>query len=303
MFCRLRSDSAVIVFHLYSRNDMWFIPEIPCYIHSAQSLYPSGKVEGDAARVITEEPDYKSVITDANLRRRMGRLLKMSMYCGLKSLDGIESDDVAGIITSTGMGFMKDTVVFGNSIFDRDEDMLNPSPFMQSTFNTVSGYLALMRKIRAYNTTYVHGAGGFAAALADASMLLTESASGLQNPENQSKSVLVGAFDEVTAEVDTLRRMLLGDDCLPLGEGACSFLLSLSPSDIHLNSFGLTSCDNDLPEDVFFCSSYVDEMGAFPSMLPVLLCRLISEGSIKPGVFAIVDDVNPGGYTLLLEKQ
>ena len=79
MFCRLRSDSAAIVFHLYSQNDMWFIPEIPCYIHSAQSLYPSGKVEGDAARVITEEPDYKSVITDANLRRRMGRLLKMSM--------------------------------------------------------------------------------------------------------------------------------------------------------------------------------------------------------------------------------
>lgn len=232
----------------------------------------------------------------------MGRLLKMSMYCGLKSLDGIESEDVAGIITSTGMGFMKDTVVFGNSIFDRDEDMLNPSPFMQSTFNTVSGYLALMRKIRAYNTTYVHGAGGFAAALADASMLLAESA-GLQGSESQGKSVLIGAFDEVTTEVDTLRRMLLGGDCLPLGEGACSFLLSLSPSDIILNSFGPTSCDNDVPGDVFLCSSYVDEMGAFPSMLPVLLCRLISEGSIKTGGFAIVDDVNPGGYTLLLEKQ
>ena len=281
---------------------MWFIPEIPCYIHSVQSLYPSGKVEGNAARVITEEPDYKSVITDANLRRRMGRLLKMSMYCGLKSLEGIESEDVAGIITSTGMGFMKDTVVFGNSIFDRDEDMLNPSPFMQSTFNTVSGYLALMRKIRAYNTTYVHGAGGFAAALADASMLLAESAAGVQDLENQRKSVLVGAFDEVTAEVDTLRRMLLGGDCLPLGEGACSFLLSLSPSDIKLSYWGPASCEL-FPEEVFLCSSYVDEMGAFPSMLPVLLCRLISEGSIKPGGFAIVDDVNPGGYTLLLEKQ
>lgn len=282
---------------------MWLIPEKPCYIHSVQSLYPSGKVEGDTVRVITEEPDYKSVITDANLRRRMGRLLKMSMYCGLKSLDGIESDDVAGIITSTGMGFMKDTVAFGNSIFDRGEDMLNPSPFMQSTFNTVSGYLALMRKIRAYNTTYVHGARGIAAALADAMILLSESAAGLQDPESQSKSVLVGAFDEVTTEVDTLRRMLLGDDCLPLGEGACSFLLSLSPSDIILNSFGPTSCYNDLPKDVFFCSSYVEEMGAFPSMLPVLLCRLISDGSLKPGGYAIVDDVNPDGYTLLFEKQ
>ena len=113
------------------------IPEKPCYIAGAAALPLSAS-----------EPDYKPVITDANLRRRMGRLLKMSVYCGLQALGDVASEEVAGIVTFTGMGFMKDTVSFGNSIYDRDEELLNPSPFMQSTFNTASGYIALIRKIR-----------------------------------------------------------------------------------------------------------------------------------------------------------
>ena len=84
------------------------IPEKPCHITGAAALPLSAS-----------EPDYKPVITDANLRRRMGRLLKMSVYCGLQALGDVASEEVAGIVTFTGMGFMKDTVSFGNSIYDR----------------------------------------------------------------------------------------------------------------------------------------------------------------------------------------
>lgn len=176
----------------------------------------------DASYVSADEPDYKEVITDANSRRRMGRLLKMAVWCGLKSLDGVPSERVAGIITSTGAGFMKDTISFGSSIFDREETLLNPSPFMQSTFNTASGYIALIRKIHAYNTTYVQQADGFAASLVDAAMLLDDAGEG--------NVALVGAFDEVTPEVDVIRQRLglyrVKDGFLPLGEGAAAFLLS-----------------------------------------------------------------------------
>lgn len=187
-------------------------------------LYISG-----ASYVSADEPDYKEVITDANSRRRMGRLLKMAVWCGLKSLDGVPSERVAGIITSTGAGFMKDTISFGSSIFDREETLLNPSPFMQSTFNTASGYIALIRKIHAYNTTYVQQADGFAASLVDATMLLDDAGEG--------NVALVGAFDEVTPEVDVIRQRLglyrLGDGFLPLGEGAAAFLLSAAmPTDV-----------------------------------------------------------------------
>lgn len=179
--------------------------------------------------VSADEPDYKEVITDANLRRRMGRLLKMAVWCGLKSLEGVPSERVAGIITSTGAGFMKDTISFGSSIFDREETLLNPSPFMQSTFNTASGYIALIRKIHAYNTTYVQRADGLAASLVDAAMLLDDAGEG--------NVALVGAFDEVTPEVDVIRQRLglyrVGDGFLPLGEGAAAFLLSAAmPTDV-----------------------------------------------------------------------
>lgn len=195
---------------------MLFIPH--------KHLYISG-----TSYVSSDELDYKEVITDANLRRRMGRLLKMAVWCGLKSLDGVPSERVAGIITSTGAGFMKDTISFGSSIFDREETLLNPSPFMQSTFNTASGYIALIRKIHAYNTTYVQQADGFAASLLDAAMLLDDAGEG--------NVALVGAFDEVTPEVDVIRQRLglyrVGDGFLPLGEGAAAFLLSAAmPTDV-----------------------------------------------------------------------
>lgn len=194
---------------------MLFIPH--------KHLYISG-----TSYVSADEPDYKEVITDANSRRRMGRLLKMAVWCGLKSLEGVPSERVAGIITSTGAGFMKDTISFGSSIFDREETLLNPSPFMQSTFNTASGYIALIRKIHAYNTTYVQQADGFAASLVDAAMLLDDAGDG--------NVALVGAFDEVTPEVDAIRQRLglyrVEDGFLPLGEGAAAFLLSAAmPTD------------------------------------------------------------------------
>lgn len=394
---------------------MLFIPH--------KHLYISG-----TSYISADEPDYKEVITDANSRRRMGRLLKMAVWCGLKSLDGVPSERVSGIITSTGAGFMKDTISFGSSIFDREETLLNPSPFMQSTFNTASGYIALIRKIHAYNTTYVQQADGFAASLVDAAMLLDDAGEG--------NVALVGAFDEVTPEVDVIRQRLglyrVEDGFLPLGEGAAAFLLSAAmPTDVSescratemstgqggddcsesdsgqsgdeagsesvsgrccdansecstgplresgsaslkggddcsesssvpLHESGLTSerggesgsessseplhdsggtssrslngtkvgntalrfCGlanlSDLPEcagnqiarlfgikagvNVISCADHVKSLGAFRSLLPVLLCKLISEQKIPDGYTAIVDDVNEDGVIVLLHK-
>ena len=358
---------------------MLFIPHKHLYI-------------SDASYVSSDEPDYKEVITDANSRRRMGRLLKMAVWCGLKSLDGVTSERVSGIITSTGAGFVKDTISFGSSIFDREETLLNPSPFMQSTFNTASGYIALIRKIHAYNTTYVQQADGFAASLVDAAMLLDDAGEG--------NVALVGAFDEVTPEVDVIRQRLglyrVGDGFLPLGEGAAAFLLSAAmPTDgsescratemsagpggdgsesaserggdansecsigplrgsesaswpcdesgsesssepLHesggtssrslngtkdgnaaLRFCGLANL-SDLPKcagnpiaelfginagvNVISCADHVESLGAFRSLLPVLLCKLISEQQIPDGYTAIVDDVNEDGVIVLLHK-
>lgn len=371
---------------------MLFIPH--------KHLYISG-----TSYIGADEPDYKEVITEANSRRRMGRLLKMAVWCGLKSLDGVPSERVAGIITSTGAGFMKDTISFGSSIFDREETLLNPSPFMQSTFNTASGYIALIRKIHAYNTTYVQQADGFAASIIDAAMLLNDAGDG--------DVALIGAFDEVMPEVDVIRQRLglyrVGDGSLPLGEGAAAFLLSAAmPTDVsdscpatesstgpggdagsesdsgrdgdaysecstgplHESESASWPCDesgsesasehggesgsessseplheyegtssrslngtkdgnadfrfcglanlSDLPKcaenpiaelfginagvNVISCADHVESLGAFRSLLPVLLCKLISEQQIPDGYTAIVDNVNDDGVIILLHK-
>ncbi len=370
---------------------MKVIPNTPCYISNVNYLCPEvvenpsvsdlsandgaakssasensctgNNASSDAVVDLTpkkvQEPDYKSVIKDANLRRRMGRLLKMSVSCALKSIENIPSEDICGVITSTGMGFMKDTITFGNSLFERAEDMLNPSPFMQSTFNTASGYIALIRKIRSYNTTYVQRAAGFESSLVDAVMLLEE---------NKGKCVLVGAFDEVTPEVDEFRKQLSGGEVkYALGEGASSFVLSHTKSDVQfcgivsgdvvkaasadavkddagktlaadavkdaagkavssdavkddagkaVSSDAVKDDTSDVVKDnvasifgvasenvnVLTCSSFASETGAFMSMLPVILCRLIARNNLPEGYTLIVDDVNADGPAILVNK-
>ncbi len=320
---------------------MKVIPNTPCYISNVNYLCPEAAVNPSVSELSAndltpkkvQEPDYKPVITDANLRRRMGRLLKMSVSCALKSIENIPSEDICGVITSTGMGFMKDTITFGNSLFERAEDMLNPSPFMQSTFNTASGYIALIRKIRSYNTTYVQRAGGVESSLVDAVMLLEE---------NKGKCVLVGAFDEVTPEVDEFRKQLSGGEVkYDLGEGASSFVLSHTKSDVQfcgivsgnvvkaasagavkdaagkaVSSDAVKDDTSDAVKDnvasifgvpsenanVLTCSLFASETGAFMSMLPVILCRLIAQNQLPEGYTLIVDDVNADGPAILVNK-
>ena len=284
------------------------IPPVPCWLSSFNVISGNGhdSVNAPESPIMAEEPDYKPVIKEANLRRRMGRLLKMAVCCGLKSLNGTDSSDVAGIITFTGMGFMKDTISFADNMLDMP-DLLNPSPFMQSTFNTASGYIALIRKIRAYNMTYVQRGAGLSAALTDASMLLFE---------DPSKSVLVGSFDEVTETVDRLRRDLGIYKSMPLGEGASAFvvsgtspettsyrLLGIAPSSVPVNDFADACAASDFVN--VLCSSHIHEVGAFMTMLTVVMSRfLLANASLHPGTCILVkDDVNPDGQMILLRAE
>ena len=260
-------------------NILEYVPKRPCPVASCCFATPA------------EPVDVKALIPDANLRRRMGPLLRLAAACGMAALENVDPGNVAGIITSTGLGFMKDTVNFADMLIDRNEEMLNPSPFMQSTFNTVSGYIALLGGIRTYNTAYVHRSGGFAAALTDAMMLV----------EDTGRNVLAGGFDEASPEVDEYRRKLgcwKRGDFLPLGEGAGFLCLGGGDNGVrilgvHSSRSGLT-CDSKV-----LCSSYVERLGAFFSILPVVLCIVI--GQRPQGRILVVDDVNPGGPAVLLE--
>ena len=115
----------------------------PVFIINSSSIASDGTVAG--LTMPATEPDYKEIITDATLRRRMSRFVKMGVACGLECIG--QTSDIDAVITATGLGCLADTEKFIESIVANNERLLNPTPFIQSTFNTVGGQLALLKGI------------------------------------------------------------------------------------------------------------------------------------------------------------
>lgn len=186
----------------------------PVYINRIASIHAEGGDE--KPHLSAQEPDYKEVITNANLRRRMSHIVRMGTACALECLKGVPSEKVDAIITATGLGCLADTEKFMNTLADNGEQMLNPATFIQSTFNTMGAQIALLLKIHAYNVTYVHRSFSFESALADGIMCIAEG----------KRQILVGAMDEITPTTHTILQRLALLKEMPAGEGAQFFLLS-----------------------------------------------------------------------------
>jgi len=185
------------------------------------------------------EPDYTALINPAQLRR-MSRILKMGNAAATIALKqaGISVPD--GVITGTGFGCLEDTATFLSKITTLNETALNPTPFMQSTHNTIGSQIALSLQCQGYNQTYVHDSFAFEHSLLDALMFLDDS---------PGSHLLVGGVDEVTQVSHDIKSRFgiykNGDsDSLQLfsndtgrtieGEGASYFVLSGKRQD---NSF------------------------------------------------------------------
>ncbi len=139
------------------------------------------------AEVVT---DIKLLIPDAGVRRRMSRVIKNAVTTAVECMGGVENiDSLDAIITATGWGCLTDSERFLRNVITDKEQLLNPTPFIQSTFNTVGGQIALLRHNHSYNVTYVNRGHSFEDALLDAMMRIAD---------GESENVLIGAFDEQT---------------------------------------------------------------------------------------------------------
>ncbi|MBP5366112.1 MAG: beta-ketoacyl synthase chain length factor [Bacteroidales bacterium] len=172
-----------------------------------------------AATSYSDEWDLKTLIPDANMRRRMSRLVKMGVASGLQCLAeaGIGSPDA--IITASGYGCLTDSEKFLTTLIANKEQLLNPTPFIQSTFNTIGSQIAILTKCKRYNMTYVDGAESFTSALLDAMLSVGDGA----------KTVLVGITDELTPTLtDILKRMRIS---VATTDGAYFFALTSEKTD------------------------------------------------------------------------
>jgi 3-oxoacyl-(acyl-carrier-protein) synthase len=178
----------------------------------------------------------------------MSRLIKMGItsafmalrdagYHSLPSTELAEPKQPDAIITGTGLGSVEDTERILNGM-SAGETLMNPTPFIQSTYNTISSQVAIQLRCHQYNSTYVHRIFSFETALLDALM---------QFKEGMAASALVGGIDEMTVNhlaitrraghwktgpVHNLSVLQSGTPGALAGEGAAYFLLEnrVSPS-------------------------------------------------------------------------
>ncbi|HEY5917558.1 MAG TPA: beta-ketoacyl synthase N-terminal-like domain-containing protein [Chryseolinea sp.] len=142
------------------------------------------------------EPDYNQFV-DVKQLRRMSRIIKMGVAAGTMALReaGIATPD--GIITGTSFGCMEDTGMFLSKMIENRENALNPTPFIQSTHNTIGSQIALLLQCQGYNQTYTQRAFSFEHSLIDAILELKE---------NADQHMLVGGMDEITTYSHTLQK-------------------------------------------------------------------------------------------------
>lgn len=141
----------------------------------------------EATVVYAQLPDYKDYIK-GSAARRMAKGIKMGVITAKKVLENTNIATIDAIITGTGMGCLRDSEKFLESMLTNDEQYLTPTSFIQSTHNTVAGQIALALQCKAYNMTYVHGSVSFESALLDAQ---------LQLETYEAKTVLLGGVDEI----------------------------------------------------------------------------------------------------------
>lgn len=191
-----------------------------CYIKKVSTVSPIGDLGENlnlntfAANTFNAvEPDYKEVIANANLRRRMNRMLKMGTYAAMKCL---ADTDVDMMLTATSLGSISDTEKMLDTIYSSGETLGNPTAFIQSTFNTLAGNIAQLKSTHIPNVTFVNRGETVANALGYAQVKLSCDAD----------NILYVSSDEKTELSETvLKKFNLSANGM-YGEGSTAMILS-----------------------------------------------------------------------------
>ena len=218
----------------------------PLYIQSAAAISPQHTfsredflkplVRSTAGKLYVLEAPYAQYISPVAIRR-MSRILKITISTAMQCLKdaGIASPDA--IIIGTGRGAVTDMEHFVKDMIRLEEGALNPTLFIQSTYNSPNGWIAMQSGCTDYNQTYVHRGCSFELALQDAQMMAAEGGGTLH--------ILAGCYDEMTEEYYIIRgkrgywkqetisseKLLAHGDTTGTigGEGSAFFMLSNEP--------------------------------------------------------------------------
>jgi len=182
--------------------------------HCAVSSPTPRKVYVIAERTLREgdpDPDFKQYMTVGEARR-LCPMLKRTLAISLQTLrDAAPAEGVAyvpdAIITGTAWGNVESSKTFLQDMLRDGEQLLKPTPFMQSTHNTIGSLIAINTRNHGYNNTHSQGAESLDMALLDAWMLIQL---------GEIRSALVGLHDLLPSRIDQAM-LLVSEEALPAG--------------------------------------------------------------------------------------
>jgi 3-oxoacyl-(acyl-carrier-protein) synthase len=135
-------------------------------------------------------PDYRNFLNPAALRRMSG-VIRMGLTASKVCQEKAGVIQPGAILIGSGLGCLTDTARFLTQMIENREQLLNPTAFIQSTHNTVSGQIALLLGNTAQNLTFSQKTISFESALLEAVLILKE---------GWVHDVLVGGIDEIARE-------------------------------------------------------------------------------------------------------
>lgn len=157
------------------------------------------------------DPNFKLYMTPGEARR-LGPMLKRTMAVSVQALRDAGEEGAAfvpdAIITGTAWGNAESSETFLRDILTGGEQLLKPTPFMQSTHNTIGSLIAISTKNHGYNNTHSQGEDSLRMAMLDAWMLMQQ---------GHIKSALVGLHDSVPSAVNEAY-LLVTEDAIPAGK-------------------------------------------------------------------------------------
>ena len=256
-------------------NGMGVISPQPTYNNSV--FLPSiNQFEDNAMSSV--HPDFKEYINPAQLRR-LSRMLRIGLTAATICVRDSGITKPEGVITGSGFGFLDETAKFMGEILRQDEKQLTPTYFMQSTYNALSGLIALTLKCQGHNNAFVGRGHAFETAVHDAYMNLPSDAS----------NFLVGAFDEADPvdfrvlsrvghykkdKVNNLKLFESKTEGTIQGESAAFFMLGKQPTKktwIKISDLQIIYSPSDIEELSQSVARFLEENGTSVEELDLVI--------------------------------
>ena len=165
-------------------------------IELAQATYKSAQTVVTIDQ--TDDTDLAQYISPAEARRMTPQMRRI-VVAAKRALNEAGINQPDAIVCATQWGCMLQSMRFLQDMIDSNEQQLKPTPFIQSTHNTIASQIAILTGNHGYNSTYSQGTQSLQCAISD---IETQMSLGL------IRNALVLEFDEQVEAWDKVLQLL-----------------------------------------------------------------------------------------------